>query len=617
MAIHICFNETKVSCDNFEQMESNLVLFSKSLTEATAVSVTLDGGNYSLKRPFKLSAKNDPSLKNIRLFLSAKEGEKVTIDSLFPIDAKGFQRVRGENYYVYQFPKNERGEYPIFRDLYVDGTRLALADSEIYKNPFNLTKEQRRGEKEIEGIYAPYELAARIKAADETNVQLFMYVLHEYVALRVKNIDLSVTKEKDGEKYALVTFFPEEFARYYVKGVHEQNKTIDRQTFFRNTVACLREGSFAYIHDKGLLYVYPSKETDMESAVFFYPLLEKLFDFDGLTGTVIKDLSFTGVSAQYLCHGSYKAPLSNVHSRKLRLSAILANDMRDTVIDGCTFEHIGCNGIQFTGKTVTLDIKNNKFVDVGGFGIAVGGYEGGTWELPNPATASEEKMKLFFETATYNARVENNYLEHIGYDFPSCNAIYFGAVDGAKILHNTVLGCPYSGISLGWGWRAYFIPGELFNLRGVEIAYNRLHNFMDVMRDGGAIYTYGANSISSYEERFNCTHHNYVSLSDAGDFNKRGYYLDCGTSNWNVYDNVADNCILPLFAQFHVKHEYGCHLRLDRTYSTTPIDKGNHAPERDVILGDTFVVTDGMEALFEKYPEAKVICDNAGCRFDD
>ncbi len=136
---------------------------------------------------------------------------------------------------------------------------------------------------------------------------------------------------------------------------------------------------------------------------------------------------------------------------------------------------------------------------------------------------------------------------------------------------------------------------------------------MQLLRDGGAIYTYGANSITSHASRFNCTHHNFASLSDAGDHDKRGYYLDCSTSNWDVYDNVIDNCFIPYFAQYHVKHENPHHVRLDRNYSTTPIDARNHATERDVLMRDAFYKEGTIEELFEAYPAAKEICDNAGC----
>ena len=48
-------------------------------------------------------------------------------------------------------------------------------------------------------------------------------------------------------------------------------------------------------------------------------------------------------------------------------------------------------------------------------------------------------------------------------------------------------------------------------------------------------------------------------------------------------------------------------------YSTTPIDEGNHAPYRDTILGENYVVTEGEEALYEAYPVAREIRDASGC----
>ena len=37
-------------------------------------------------------------------------------------------------------------------------------------------------------------------------------------------------------------------------------------------------------------------------------------------------------------------------------------------------------------------------------------------------------------------------------------------------------------------------------------------------------------------------------------------------------------------------------------------------PERDMRLGECFVVTEGLEALFEKYPKAREIYENSGSR---
>lgn len=612
MAIHVTYGESSFQCDSLEAFREKLISLSEGLSEQTSVVAELDGGEYLLKRPFSLSSVENPSLSNLRLTLRAADNEAPVISSLAHIDGKDFKKVEGKPYYTYSFDKNETGEYPVFRDLYSGGKRLKFSASPIYKNPYALLKEERSGEKALEGIYAPYDMAKALLDGGVTNTELFMYIQWEYAVLRVTGVDLSVTKEKDGVTYALITFDPTEFDRYYVRGVHSLNNTGNRPTFFQNSVAFLEEGSFAYVHSTGTLYVYPDSSTDMDDTVFSYPTLDTLFVLEGLAGTAFEGLTFTGVSATFLSKCSYLAPLSNVVAKK-PYAAILGKNMRDTTVDGCHFSGIGCNAVQLNGRTVTARVLNSRFTDIGGFGVVIGGYEGGTWQLPNPAVASEEEMKRFFATATYDVYIENNYLEHIGYDYPNSAAIYFGSVDGAKILHNTVIDCAYSGISLGWGWQAFFVPGELFNLRAVEIAYNRVHNFMQLLRDGGAIYTYGANSITSHATRFNATHHNYASLEDAGDKDKRGYYLDCSTSNWDVYENVIDNCFIPYFAQYHVKHENPHHVRLDRNYSTTPISELNHAPERDVLMSDCFVCEGSIEDLFKAYPYAKEICDNAGC----
>ena len=613
MAIRIsCLDET-LAFDDLASVQKALVSLSASQEERLAVTVTLDGGEYVLDKPFCLSAKECPSLLNLQITFASRKGERAVIHSLRHIEGKRFKKAAGAAYYTYQLSKDENGQFPIFRDLYTNGNRMKFSPSPVFRNPFALLKEERSGEKALEGIYAPYEIAKAIAEAGITNTELFMYIQWEYAVLRVAGVDLSITKEKDGELYALITFEPSEFAKYYVQGVHSLNNTGNRPTFFQNNVAFLEKGCFAYIHSGGTLYVNPDDDTDIENAVFSYPVLDTLFVLDGMTDLSFKDISFTGVSATFLSKCSYIAPLANV-VKKQPYSAILGKDMRRFTVDGCRFHGLGCNAVQLNGRTVTATVSNSVFTDVGGFGVVIGGYEGGTWQLPRPETASEEEMKRFFLTATYDVYIENNYLEHIGYDYPNSAAIYFGSVDGAKILHNTVIDCAYSGISLGWGWQAFFVPGELFNLRAVEIAYNRVHNFMQLLRDGGAIYTYGANSITSHSLRFNATHHNYASLDDAGDRDKRGYYLDCSTSNWDVYDNVIDNCMIPYFAQYHVKHENPHHVRLERNYSTTPISEQNHAPERDVLMSDAFVVEGSMEELFAVYPKAKEICEGAGCR---
>ena len=95
---------------------------------------------------------------------------------------------------------------------------------------------------------------------------------------------------------------------------------------------------------------------------------------------------------------------------------------------------------------------------------------------------------------------------------------------------------------------------------------------------------------------------------------RHAYYLDGSSSNREVYENVTHAAELPVFSQFNVPSQYTRHNYIHDIYSTKPIDQKNSVPERDMRLGECFVVTEGLEALFEKYPKAREIYENSGCR---
>jgi hypothetical protein len=311
-----------------------------------------------------------------------------------------------------------------------------------------------------------------------------------------------------------------------------------------------------------------------------------------------------------VCDNGYYALLSNLERRlnelrgeRLRHGAIVTADMKNLQVKNCEFRGIGCNGILLCDRTVRAGIYDNIFLDVAMSGVSVG----------NPTSVWKEPVNQ-----SIGISIVNNYFEHIAYDYPNAAAIFLGICDGGKVNHNTVKGCGYSAFYGGWGWSSVrFEPGESVNLRGVEIAYNKISDFMELCRDGAAIYVTGGNATLSYEKRFNFIHHNYACLSDIGHYDKRGYYLDGGTSHWMVEDNVIDNCALPLFTQYHVPSQYTHHCTTRNLYSTTPVDtEGNDKPHNDVHLIGCHVVEGDIAGLFAAFPEAKAIADGAGCDLD-
>ena len=375
--------------------------------------------------------------------------------------------------------------------------------------------------------------------------------------------------------------------------------------FFQNSPALLTVDTFAYDYYTGKFHINAANPEYMQWHAFEYPALETLIEIEGVENFTLKNIAFAGTTCGYGCDHVYRCGQANtiphLPDMRAKAAAFFARNVRGLTVDGCTFRHLGTNGIQIVDKSVRTVIKNNRFKDVSMSGILVG----------NPAFKwQEDKYR------TFALRIENNYLGHIGYEYPASCAIYVAPVDGLKILHNTVEDCAYSAISVGWTWTPQTLElGEKVNIRSAEIAFNYFHNYMQLLRDGGAIYVLGSNcNHNSVSERFNRMHDNFAILDTLSKkYGKYGYYCDGSASNWDVSHSVVINTYaMPIFSQPY-PGALSYHNHFHEIYSTTEKHPSTLAPERDIITTNYSLVTEGPEALFEKYPETLAIRDAAGC----
>ena len=574
-----------------------------SKSNVQGVTVELNSGRYTLNEPIVFSTEEHPELEHVRLTIKAKENMRPVVSGLNFIRWTEFTAVEGTPYYKYQIPAGEDGTYPKFHDFFRGDKRLKMAESPIWKNPFAFLPEERSGEKKLEGLYVPVEIARAAKEQGVGTTELRIYVQWQQFILRIKDIDLSVTKEVEGETYALVTFY-EEFDEHFVCGVHRANNIGKRVTYFINNPAFLTEpDSFAYDWNSGTVYVVPPKEGNPNGCWYAYSSLSNAFLFKGMKGVTVENVSFSGFTSNYVCDTGYFGTLSNREFRagKLRHAAIVTSNVQDLKIKGCSFLNLGGNGVMLCDRTVNAEIDSCIFKDNAMSAIAIGNYRvGNGWE--------DESNR------TYNVRVTNNYIEHIAFEYPSAPALFLGYCDVGLISHNTIDGCAYSAISAGDGYSdVSYERGESVNLRDVEISYNRVHNFMASCRDGGAIYVTGGNCTLDYATPFNTIHHNFASLETLGHPDKLGYYLDGSSSHWELTDNVVDKCSMPLYTQYNISSQYTHHVRIKNFYSTTPVPKENHRPFHDCRMENCYEA-DSLEELFLKYPAAKAIADEAGCK---
>ena len=594
----IRFVETAESFSDIFEAKDAVLRFAESASKENRKSahLILDPREYRLERPLVFDAQEAPSLKNIDLFMTCENGTATftsnRILSRSKIEKEG-------DVYVYRFEKDENGEYPRFYDVYEDGYRMELCTSPHFTHAFAFSGENgRENDENLEGIYVPEEMAALVPDGDLFPLELMLYVEWEFFVLHVLSVDRSRKKiDENGNTHVLLKIVPEELYQY-VMGMNMSLQPKDREIFFLNHPAFLKENTWCYDHTTGVLRFSPKFQLREKIHV---PTMTQLLVFKGMDGVSLSGLTFTGITDKFLMDNgfhSHQAIVEKKLKEKVPDAAILTRDVRRFTVKHCEFRELGTNGILMLGRSVMVDIRDNYFHGISMSAVSVG----------DPV-----KARFAPQNCSFDVRIDHNVVSRVAYEFPAAPALQVFRVDGLSICHNTIEKCAYSGISAGWEWNPQpYALGEMVNIRDAEIAYNHITDHMQLLRDGGAIYVVGPNSIRSYARRFNSIHHNFT-CNDRILKKVRGYYLDGSSSGWDVYQNVTSKMHYPIYIQYNVGDQFTWHNRIDDTYSTEPILPNNHHPERDTLVGATHIAPT-LEALFEAFPEARAIMEESGAK---
>ena len=597
----------KGECNDFSALRDEILAAARAAKEAgrhDKLTVELGHANYNLSEPLVLSAVENPELKDIDLTIRAKHDRSSYVQALASLVGDRFVPIEGKPYFTYQMDKDAEGNYPRFHDLHLNYRRIDMAKSPVWRNLDVLTPENRDGTDPRLGFYAPMDIAKRLAEGEIGATELIVHIEWQFCALHVTGVDLTDTKVFDGEERALIKIRPEEMV-LFCQDCHGNLNVGNREVYLRNCPAFVsdEENTYAYDWFGGVLYINPKDKVHMRYHLVQYPTLENLFILEGLENLTLSGIVFTGTTSNFICDHIYYSGQANceIRARRLRHAAVLGSNMKNLTVKDCIFRDLGGNGLLLVDQTNRARILGNVFEYVSMSALSIG----------NPTSSWGDPVNRNFSLV-----IENNRFEKIAYEYPSALCIYVGMVDTLKLRYNTVESCAYSAVSVGWSWsRAPYSLGESCNIRNAEIAFNYIHNYMDVLRDGGAIYVLGGNcNPDTCSERFNCMHDNYAELDVARDGSKYGYYCDGSSTNWDVRDSVIINCITPVFAQHTVASAFAYHDHFHNIYSTTPPRPGSHAPGRDCLIYDYHMVEEGKMALLEKYPEAVKIRDAAGCQ---
>ncbi|MBK1877229.1 LamG-like jellyroll fold domain-containing protein [Pelagicoccus mobilis] len=291
-----------------------------------------------------------------------------------------------------------------------------------------------------------------------------------------------------------------------------------------------QDGEWYYKRDTQELFVYWAGGYGvLNDAEFMLPRTDSLLEIKGtdlnerVTNIVIRGLQFRYTKWDYPSiegftsaqAGSYITDQGTVNRIP---GAIILEDAEYIRFENNMVTNVGGSGINLVNNTAKIEIIGNDFVDVSAEAIVVGD------RLHDQINVREG------EATPKDIKIINNDISWAGAEFTCAPGItaYYG--ERMHILQNTLKNLPYTGVSIGWGWR----NNNQFLTNDNLVSFNHITDYNETQRDGAGIYTLGQQPNSFVDG-------NYIKPSDnASDGGYAGIYFDEGTRHYKARGNVVE-----------------------------------------------------------------------------
>lgn len=293
-----------------------------------------------------------------------------------------------------------------------------------------------------------------------------------------------------------------------------------------NAVELLDSPGEWHLDSRGVLRYVPLAGEVIDGFEAIAPAAESLLVVrgDARGGNRVRNLRFVGLTFAHAAAprfpGGYagiqagfhevREPSPNKPKRGRMPAAVVFDSAANCRFERGRIVHVGASAISIEGAAEGNAVVGSEIADAGGNGVTVG----------EPSTDPALVAK--------GNEVSNNRIHHCGAMFHGCVGVWVGITDGTVVAHNEIRDLPYSGVSVGWVWNPTPSP-----CRANRVEFNHIHHVMQVLSDGGGIYTLGRQEGSVL--RGNLIHD--VPLN-AGRAESNGMFIDEGSSEITIERNV-------------------------------------------------------------------------------
>lgn len=251
--------------------------------------------------------------------------------------------------------------------------------------------------------------------------------------------------------------------------------------YFENSLNLLdAEGEWYLDSSAHFVYYKPRSTEDMTTAVVTVPQVETIIEISEIGQGVVSNLVFDGLTIEYsnwnkpskYGYANWQAAIGSFvdNNTLLPLPGVINIKNVDNIrIENCTIRHTGANAI-VAGKVwdnafvTNCVFERNTIYDTSAGGIY---------------------LNLNNEKSTGNV-IQNNLISYGGRQYSDAVGILISCTPETKVLHNEICYYGYAGIHIGWDWGDAQTPAK-----NIEVAYNRVHDVMQLLDDAGGIYSLG------------------------------------------------------------------------------------------------------------------------------
>lgn len=520
-------------------IRSQAYIRSLKLENYTRVVVNLRKGLYVIDKPIVFAAK-DGGTKDCVIEYKAFQNEEVIISGGLKL-ASNWRRVKsGSNIWKLKI----QDSLPSINQLFANGIRLKRSTS-----PVRYTDGALKQYRKMLDSFGRYNFIAieQLKRNDLLPFSSFVY----------KDKDLEgITDLANAE---LLIYHSWDASWHKIASVNETDKTVFLKSpsvfpvgFFSNRNRYVIENSKLFLKKEGdwcfdsklneLWYVSLANKSP-NKIEFVTPAVDQLLIIKGdpKAHSFVQNIKFSGIKFHYnraprginiegrlvsatnkLSFLDVKTGFSGYQAAVECGQAIWLQNANNIVFERCTFSKLGTYALRADQYTNRTHIEDCKFYDLGGGGIVLG------YNIRNAPTQGVPAV-----ASPTNNVIKDNKIYNGGIIYPSAVGIALMNTTDSYIFNNEVYDFGYSGISLGWTWG--FGPSYTYNNR---IEKNKIHHVMNLLADGGGIYTLGRQPQTLIVDNII---YNIFKSKDAVGSDNNGIFFDEGSSEMVIGGNLIYN----------------------------------------------------------------------------